>query len=107
MKRLSFGTTLAILSVYSIIAMCRLPAAAQDVAATYKAKCAMCHGMDGKGGKMGTKAFASAEIQALSDAALTDVISKGKPPKMPAYEGKLTDTEIKELVAYVRSFGKQ
>ena len=107
MKRLSFGTTLVILSVYGIIAMCSLPAAAQDVAATYKAKCAMCHGMDGKGGKIGTKAFASPEIQALSDAALTDAISKGKPPKMPAYEGKLTDTEIKELVAYVRSFGKQ
>jgi cytochrome c6 len=101
-----FGTTLAILSLYSIIALCGLPASGQDVAANYKEKCAMCHGKDGQGGKMGTKAFASAEVQALSDAELTAAISKGKPPKMPAYEGKITDAEIKDLVAYVRSLGK-
>ena len=105
MKRF-FGTTLAILSLYSIIALCGLPASGQDVAANYKEKCAMCHGKDGQGGKMGTKAFASAEVQALSDAELTAAISKGKPPKMPAYEGKITDAEIKDLVAYVRSLGK-
>ena len=105
MKRF-FGTTLAILSLYSIIALCGLPASGQDVAANYKEKCSMCHGKDGQGGKMGTKAFASAEVQALSDAELTAAISKGKPPKMPAYEGKITDAEIKDLVAYVRSLGK-
>ena len=105
MKRF-FGTTLAILSLYSIIALCGLPASGQDVAANYKEKCAVCHGKDGQGGKMGTKAFASAEVQALSDAELTAAISKGKPPKMPAYEGKITDAEIKDLVAYVRSLGK-
>lgn len=104
--KLFFGTTLAILSLYGIIALCGLPASGQDVAANYKEKCAMCHGKDGQGGKMGTKAFASAEVQALSDAELTAAISKGKPPKMPAYEGKITDAEIKDLVAYVRSLGK-
>ena len=103
MKRI----TLVILSVYGIIAMCDLSVSAQDVAATYKAKCAMCHGKDGQGGKMGTKAFASPGVQALSDVQLTEVISKGKPPKMPAYGSKLKDTEIKDLVAYVRSLGKK
>jgi len=93
--------------VYGIIAMCNLWASAQDLAATYQAKCAMCHGKDGQGGKMGTKAFGSPEVQALSDAQLTDAITKGKPPKMPAYEGKLTDAEIKSLVSYVRGLGKQ
>jgi mono/diheme cytochrome c family protein len=93
--------------VYGIVAMCNLSVSAQDLAATYKAKCAMCHGADGKGEKMGTKAFGSPEIQALSDAQLTDAISKGKPPKMPAYEGKLADAEIKGLVAFVRGLGKQ
>ena len=106
MKRSSFGTTLAILLAYGIIAIGSL-SAAQDVAATYKAKCAMCHGPDGKGGKMGTKDFASPEVQGLSDAELIETISKGKPPKMPAYEDKLKDTEIKDLVAYVRSLGKK
>ena len=39
------------------------PVVAQDAAGTYKAKCAMCHGADGKGGKMGTRDFTSAEVQ--------------------------------------------
>ena len=43
-----------------LIAVCSSPAVAQDAAATYKAKCAMCHGPDGKGwrAKMGTRDFA-------------------------------------------------
>src|SRR6478609_5675950 len=80
-------------------------AVAQDAAATYKAKCAMCHGADGKGGKMGTRDFASAEVKAETDAQLTDIITKGKG-KMPAYSGKLKDTEIKDLVAYIRTLAK-
>jgi len=86
------------------------PAAAQDAAATYKAKCAMCHGADGKaetpaGKKMGAHDFASPEVQKMSDADLTQAIEKGKN-KMPAYAGKLKDSEVKELVAYVRGLGK-
>jgi mono/diheme cytochrome c family protein len=86
------------------------PAAAQDAATTYKARCAMCHGADGKGAtpagqKMGTHDFASPEVQKQSDADLEQVLAKGKN-KMPAYGSKLKDSEIKDLVAYVRNFGK-
>lgn len=86
------------------------PAAADDAAATYKAKCQMCHGADGKGNtpagqKMGAHDFGSAEVQKMSDADLTQIMEKGKG-KMPAYAGKLKDSEIKELVAYVRGLGK-
>jgi mono/diheme cytochrome c family protein len=91
----------------SLIAVCSSSAQAQDAAATYKAKCAMCHGPEGKGGKMGTKDFASPEIAGMSDAQLTEAIAKGKPPKMPAYEGKLKESEIKDLVAYVRGLAKK
>lgn len=87
------------------IAVCSSSAAAQDAAGTYKAKCAMCHGADGKGGKMGTRDFASAEVKAETDAQLTDIITKGKG-KMPAYDGKLKADEIKGLVAYIRSLAK-
>ena len=106
MQHLSFRMGLVVLFACGLIAVCSSPAVAQDAAATYKAKCAMCHGPDGKGGKMGTKDFASPEIKAESDAQLTETITKGKPPKMPSYEGKLKDTEIKDLVAYIRSFAK-
>jgi len=78
------------------------PAAADD-AATFKTKCAMCHGADGKGDtpagkKMGTHDFASPEVQKMSDAELTEAISKGKK-KMPGYAGKLSESDIKGLVA--------
>jgi len=88
-----------------VIAVCSSPAAAQDAAATYKAKCAMCHGADGKGGKMGTRDFASAEVKAETDAQLTDIITKGKG-KMPSYDGKLKAEDIKGLVAYIRGLAK-
>ena len=86
------------------------PAAAQDAAATYKAKCAMCHGADGKGatpaGKsMGAHDFASPDIQKMSDADLEQAVTKGKN-KMPGYGTKLKPAEIKDLVAYVRKLGK-
>jgi cytochrome c6 len=88
------------------MAVCSASAAAQDAAATYKSKCAMCHGVDGKGGKMGTKDFASPEIKGMTDAQLTEIITKGKPPRMPAYGDKLKESDIKELVAYIRTLGK-
>ncbi|HXJ86159.1 MAG TPA: cytochrome c [Candidatus Binatia bacterium] len=109
MKSLSVRVVLTALLACGLIAACASPAVAQDAAATYKSKCAMCHGPDGKGTatgqKMGTHDFASPEVKAESDAQLTEIVTKGKG-KMPAYGGKLKDTEIKDLVTYIRSLGK-
>ena len=99
-------TGLFALLVSGLLGVCSSSAVAQDAAATYKARCAACHGADGKGGKMGTKDFASPEIKSQSDAQLAETITKGKPPKMPAYGEKLKDTEIKDLVTYIRTLGK-
>ena len=79
-------------------------------AATYKAKCAMCHGPDGKGetatGKMmKVKDFSSEEVQKMSDADLTALITSGKG-KMPPSK-TLSADQVKDLVAYVRTFGKK
>lgn len=81
-----------------------------DAAADYKAKCASCHGPDGKGdtpaGKgMKVKDLASDDVQKQSDADLGGVIEKGKKP-MPGYEGKLTKDQIDALVKYIRSLKK-
>ena len=54
----------------------------------------------------GTKDLGSAEVQKASDADLTATITNGKPPKMPAYKGKLTDAQIKELVSFMRTLKK-
>ena len=89
-----------------------VPAKADNSAAeaTYKAKCALCHGADGKGetatGKtMKVKDFTSEEVQKMSDAELTDAITKGKG-KMPPYK-TLTPEQVKDLVGYIRSFAKK
>jgi cytochrome c6 len=97
-------------TVVTAIGLWGTTAAAQDGAANYKAKCAMCHGADGKGDtpigkKMGIHDFASAEVQKASDADLIATITKGKN-KMPAYENKLSAAQIKEIVAYIRSLAK-
>lgn len=107
MKYPSFRMLLVVVVACGVIGTCSSSAAAQDAAATYKSKCAVCHGPDGKGGKMGTRDFASPEVAAESDAQLTEIITKGKPPKMPSYDGKLKDTEIKDLVGYIRGLGKK
>jgi cytochrome c6 len=81
-----------------------------DAAADYKAKCASCHGAEGKGdtpaGKgMKVKDLASDEVQKQSDADLATIIEKGKKP-MLGYEGKLSKDQIDGLVKYVRSLKK-
>jgi cytochrome c6 len=84
--------------------------AADDAAATYKAKCAMCHGADGKGEtpigkKMGIRDLTSADVQKMSDEELITITTKGKN-KMPGYENKLSAAQIKDLVAYIRQLAK-
>jgi len=77
-----------------------------DAAADYKAKCAMCHGANGEGkAAMKTKDFASAEVQGMSDADLTDAIAKGKAP-MKGYEGQLSKEQIGDLVKWIRTLKK-
>lgn len=82
-----------------------------DAEATYKAKCAGCHGADGVGSTAAGKAtkahdFHDPEVQKETDAEMTDIISNGKN-KMPKYSDKLKDAEIKELVSFVRALGKK
>src|ERR1044071_4943352 len=101
MKR--FVLALAIMAMM----LAPLAAIAADGAAVYKAKCASCHGPDGKGEtsigqSMKPKSLASAQGEKTSDADLTKTISDGKG-KMPAYKAKLSPDEIKALVAYIRT----
>jgi cytochrome c6 len=87
-------------------------ASAQDAgAATYKAKCATCHGADGKGettvGKTNKlRDLASADVQKETDADLTAAIASGKN-KMPAYGKSLKPGQVKDLVTYIRSLAKK
>ena len=84
---------------------------ADDAAALYKAKCAMCHGANGAGDtpmgkKLALKALGSAEVQKKDDADLVKVIAKGSG-KMPPFASKVTAEQIKQLVVVIRGFAKK
>lgn len=83
------------------------PAQADTAAgeAMFKAKCAGCHGADGRGKEaMKTTDMGAADVQKMSDADLSTVITAGKG-KMPAYK-TLTPDQVKDLVGYIRSLKK-
>jgi len=75
-------------------------------AGLFQQNCAGCHGTDGKGRpSAGTPDFTSRSIQSgLSDQQIVEAIRNGKPGRMPAWSGKLSDAQIMELAAYIRSF---
>ena len=99
------------LAMVFAIAACTLPTFAQNTgAATYTSKCQMCHGADGAGttpaGKaMKVPSFLSPDAVKESNANLIAVTKTGKG-KMPAYAGKLSDTDIKDVIAHVRTLQK-
>jgi mono/diheme cytochrome c family protein len=94
----------------SLVGFSSVSSRADDAATLYKSKCAMCHGTDGKGDtpagkKMGVHDLGGAEVQSMKDADLSAIISDGKN-KMPGYKKSLSADQIKDLVAYLRSFKK-
>jgi len=76
----------------------------------YKAKCAACHGADGKGtaagNKMGAQEFSSAAVQKMSDAEIADFIENGGPQKKAshAFANKgVSAADAAKLAAYVKT----
>jgi cytochrome c6 len=79
-----------------------------DAGALWAQHCASCHGKDGSGSttmgkKLGLKDYT--KEQGFSDAEAANVIKNGKG-KMKGYKDKLSDADVKALVAYVRSLKK-
>jgi cytochrome c6 len=75
---------------------------AADGAATFKAKCAGCHGADGAKviAAMGVKPVNTPEVKKMGAAGVSSLVTKGQG-KMPAFAGKLSPEEISEVSAYV------
>jgi cytochrome c6 len=74
--------------------------------ATFRTKCAMCHGQDGGGSEVGKSMnvpdLRLPALQKLPDAELAQVISNGKGG-MPSFKNSLSPDEIHALVTYIRS----
>jgi mono/diheme cytochrome c family protein len=90
------------------------PAFGADLAkgkAIYGDKCIKCHGEKGKGD--GPKAVDlekkpadytdKAKMAKFTDEDLTKAVKEGKKP-MPAFGKKLTDEQIDNVIAYIRTF---
>jgi cytochrome c553 len=90
--------------------------AAADAKMTWTQNCASCHGKDGRGNtmmgkKLGVKDYHDAKVQAaFSDAeverAIKDGVKTNGKETMKPFGSKLSDTDIKALVAHIRSFKK-
>jgi mono/diheme cytochrome c family protein len=102
--------------VVSLCIASALSMKAADPKANWANNCAQCHGPSGKGDtKMGKMLNAmdltdpkkqASFTNAQATAAIKDGIKQNGKTTMKAFGGKLTDDEIKALVAYVRTLKK-
>ncbi|MFQ5863443.1 MAG: c-type cytochrome [Candidatus Brocadiales bacterium] len=87
-----------------------------DAASLFKTHCIPCHGEDGRGTDLGKQLaamaegvefpdFTDAEWQARkTDERMIEQIKNGSPDRMFSFKDKLSEEEIRALVAYVRGF---
>jgi len=98
-----------------------MPAATggQQGRALYEAHCAVCHGAAGKGDGPGARVVRQpmrdfsdpAAMQPVTDRFLFEIIKKGssqfgRSNAMPAWGMKLSDADIHDVVAYIRSLAR-
>jgi mono/diheme cytochrome c family protein len=102
--------------VISLFAASAVSLQAADAKANWDANCAQCHGKSGAadtkmGKQLNAKDLTDPKVQAaFSDAKATQSIKEGVKENgkttMKAFGGKLSDDEVKALVAYVRTLKK-
>ena len=68
------------------------------------AACASCHGENGEG-----MAYVGPNIKSYDDSIIAAVLKDGKKSSigtMPSFDGRLSDTQVKAVAAYLRSLGE-
>lgn len=106
-------TLMAAVVLIGVVVVDGLPTIAADLELGQKvfaAKCAMCHGVDGKGNakmaammKMTIPDLSAAATKA--DAELVKLVSDGKKP-MPSFGGNLSKEELDAVVHYAKALGR-
>jgi len=95
-----------LLCTFSIACAC----AEQKAASVYKTNCISCHGAAGDantpaGKKYSVPPFHGSDAFKKSDAELLEFIKAGKGD-MPAWSDVLSDDEVKDVIAYIRTLLK-
>jgi mono/diheme cytochrome c family protein len=111
---------IALLGIAAVLALVRVPARADSAQDNYTTYCAKCHGAGGRGdgpsaGSLATKPQDYTDcdaMQKISDDTMFKVIkgggaAAGLPGDMPSWSDGLSDPEIHDLVAFLRTFCKQ
>ena len=94
----------AILSLSGVVGF------AQSGEATYKGKCAMCHGAagmadSGAGKAMKVKPATDPDVKKMTEPQMITAVKDGMG-KMQPFKDKLTDAQIKDAVDFFRTFVK-
>jgi len=107
--------TIVIITI-SLFAASTISARAADAKTNWDNNCAQCHGKNGNadtkmGKQLNAKDLTDPKVQAaFTDAKATQSIKEGVKENgkttMKAFGGKLTDDEVKALVAYARKLKK-
>ena len=107
--------TIATIAI-ALFTLLAVPLRAADPKTNWANNCAQCHGPDGRantkmGKQLNAKDLTDPKVQAaFTDAQATKSIKEGVKQNgkttMKAFGGKLTDDEIKALVAYTRTLKK-
>lgn len=102
--------------IISALVMAGTALAGPEIKEIYDKNCAKCHGVDGKGNtrmgrQTGAKDYTDPKVQAeMKDETAMKVLKEGLvengKKKMDPYKDKLTDDELKALIAYLRTFKK-
>lgn len=69
----------------------------------YMRECMACHGNSGEGNMPGLPNFTESQTLFKTDNVLIDIIKDGRGI-MPGFGGLLTDEDIRDVTAYLRSF---
>jgi len=74
----------------------------EDGREVFRANCAMCHGADASG-MMGMHPSLRGAVERLTVEGVEVTVRNGRDtmPPMPAFEGRLTDREINDVIAYL------
>ena len=117
------GAVILTLVLTLAVAICPAAAAADAAAGAkiFAERCARCHGKDGHGnGPDLAKLHPSSSpvnwtrsvvMKQWSDKEIVDIITKGgkavnSSPTMPPFGGKLSDAQIQDLLAFIRTLAK-
>jgi len=102
-KKVQFALVLGCI-LFAIVAAPRLWAAPPSSEETkrgqnlFERNCAHCHGDDARGDE-------GPDLHGLkkSDARITKIVTQGIKGEMPAFGAKLNDTDVKALIAFLRT----